>query len=326
MKGAFRVGLVGLCLCWLPGCIVIPIAELLKRQPLKEHVLVDGAGFLLKKKIAVIEINGVISSDSSYGLLSSSENTVVEVQSRLKKIRLDPEVHAVVLQIASPGGEVTACDIIYHTLVRFKKETGVPIVASIVEQGASGAYYIAMASDEVIAHPTAIVGSIGVILQSYNVSGLLAKIGVAVAPIKSAELKDINSPFRDMSDAERQVLQTLVDDLYGRFLDIVDKGRSGLNKERVKELADGRVVSGVAAVDLGLVDRTGYLADAIEHARRMANISNPTIVHYTRPGGRNTRLSAVLDDRVDTSSDFRLQVETPRFHGAKLYYLWQPGL
>ena len=141
-----------------------------------------------------------------------------------------------------------------------------------------------------------------------------------------AALKDLNSPFRNMGDAERQVLQKLVDDLYGRFLEVVDRGRPSLNADQIKTLADGRVVSGIAAAELGLVDRTGYLADAIEEARRLANIKSPTIVHYTRSGGRDTRLSAVLEDRVEARNELRLQVETPRSHGAKLYYLWQPGL
>lgn len=309
----------------LSGCIVIPIGDLLKRQPLNEEILVDGEGLFEKQKIAIVEVNGVIRGESDFGLLSSQDNSVTEFRARLKKVQDDADVKAVVVRIASPGGEVTACDIMYNDLVRFKQDVKIPVVSCIVEQGASGGYYIAMGTDHVIAHPTAIVGSVGVILQSFDLSGLMEIVGVKSEPVKSSDQKDLNSPFRPMASDERVVLQKLVDDLYARFVDVVDRGRPELDNEKVKSFSDGRVVSGESALELGMVDQTGYLADAIEVARVRGNITSPTIVHYTRPGGSPTRLTAALDDTAPSGQGLEMNLRVPQFNTPKFYYLWRPG-
>ncbi len=323
----FPAVLVGALLALSPGCIVIPIGDLLKPQSLEEHVLVRGRGFLSKEKVAVIEINGMISSDKGFGLISTSHNAVAEMRSRLLKIRSDRQVKAIVLRISSPGGEVTACDLIHRQLLKFKEETGIPIVASIVEQGASGAYYIAMAADRVFTHPTAIVGSIGVILHSFDASDLLASVGVRAVPIKSSDKKDINSLFRPMSADERQVLQDLVDDMYEQFLGVVERGRVNLSADQVRELADGRVFSGIESARLGLADATGYLADAIDSATEMAAISSPTVIHYTRAGSSNTRLEAAFHGQAGDRQDVELSLRARSLKTSpKLYYVWHPGL
>ncbi len=315
----------------LSGCIVIPVGDLLKTPELEEQTLAEGRGFFAREKIAVLELSGFI-SDGGDGLLWSQKDTVGELRSRLKKIRGDRQVKAVVLRISSAGGEVTASDIIYNDLVRFKDETKIPLVASIVEHGASGAYYVAMAADRVLAHPTAIVGSIGVMMQSFNVAELLVKIGVEVAPVKSADQKDLGSPFRRMEEGERAVLQRVVDDLYARFVDVVKKGRPGLSGEQVETLADGRVVSGAAAVREGLVDGTGYLAEAIEAARELGGISSPTIIHYTRGGGGAAHLfssyggPSAAGPATTPDGDFQLHVRARRGSSPRFLYLWQPGL
>ncbi len=316
---------------FLSGCIVIPIGDLLKTPPLEEQTLAAGSGFFFREKIVVLELNGFIGRGGE-GLIWSQKNTVAEVRSRLKRIRRDPQVKAVVLRISSTGGEVTASDMIYNDLLKFKKDRKIPIVASIVEHGASGAYYVAMAADRVLAHPTSIVGSIGVMMQNYNVAELLGKIGVEVAPIKSTAQKDLGSPFRPMSDNERAVLQRLVNDLYQRFVEVVKTGRPGLSGDQVQIVTDGRVVSGEAAVRAGLIDDTGYLADAIEVARELAGVSSPTVVHYTRGGGGAAHLFSAYEGSSASgpsraaSPDFELHVSSRSDSSPKLLYLWQPGL
>lgn len=320
-------------LATLPGCIVIPIGDLLKTPRLEERTLAEGRGFFRKEKIAVLELRGFIGMGSGeFPWTWTRQNMVGEVRSRLKEIRKDSQVKAVVLRISSTGGEVTACDMIHHDLARFKKDTGIPVVASISEHGASGAYYIAMATDRVLAQPTAIVGSIGVMMQSYDLSDLLEKIGVRVAPVKSAEHKDLNSPFRRMSPEEREVLQKLVNDLYERFVGVVDEGRPALGADEVRALADGRVVSGEAAASAGLVDATGYFSDAIEAARELADISSPTIILYSRGGAGAADLlssfggQSVAGSAPATAPGFELRVKSRGFRRPELLYLWEPDL
>jgi len=309
------------------GCIVIPVGDLLKGPPLQEQVLQEGAGFFEKEKIAVIDISGVITAHESNQLLSSKPNSVAEIKARLDWARADGEVKAVVLRIASPGGEVTACDILHKEVLRFRDETKVPVVACIVDQGASGGYYIACAADVVMAHPTAIVGSIGVIVQSFDLSGLLSKIGVNVDPIKSSEKKDISSIFRSRTPEEREVLQKLVDDMYHRFIDVVTKGRPDLSREEVVDLADGRVISGIEAAEVKLVDRTGYLDDAVEEAGRLGKVSSPTVIRYTRKaqGGSNIYTHLGLSPVSSQAAvDFNLRWNPGMFPTTQFYYLWRP--
>jgi protease-4 len=308
------------------GCIVIPIGDLLRGPQLQEQVLEEGAGFLFRDKIAVIEVDGVISSEEQTTFLTGGqENSVSELKARLDWAARDAEVRAVVLRISSPGGEVTACDVVHQEVKRFRERTGKPVVASIVDCGASGGYYIAAAADTILVHPTAIVGSIGVILHNFDLSGLLEKVGVAVNPVKSSEKKDLNSIFRKLSPDERQILQKLVDDMYQRFVDAVASGRSGLSREDVLKFADGRVVSGTEAVALKLADRVGYLSDAIQEAQTRAKVESPTVVRYTRRAQSGASVYTELAAPRPTA-DLQLTLSPLRAAGARLYYLWQPAL
>lgn len=310
----------------LPGCVVVPLSDLFTEPPLREQIVREGVGEHADKKIAVIELRGLITASESRSLLRPHENTVSEMKARLVRAADDDDVRAVLLRIASPGGEVTACDTIHHEIVRFRQSTKKPVIACIQEQGASGAYYVALASDAILAHPTAVVGSIGVVLQSYDLSALLDKIGVAVAPIKSAEKKDLNSPFRRQTDEEREILQKLVDDMHERFMEVVASGRQAMSRDEIRELADGRVFSGIEAARLKLVDRTGYLEDAVEEAEKIAGLELPTIIRYTRrpASGGNVYTWTPVNPAARAEFSFRWQPDWAP--GAKLMYLWQPGL
>lgn len=320
-----RIAIAGVSLAAAPGCIVIPVGDLLRGSPLAEQVLIEGAGYFAKEKIALIEIDGLIAGDEGGTVFDPRENTVAETKARLQRARRDPEVKAVVLRISSPGGEVTACDVIHHEILKFKKDTGIPVVASIGDRGASGGYYIAMAADTVFANPTAIVGSIGVILQHFDISELLTKVGVRTDPIKSAEKKDLNSPLRKMTEDERGVLQKVVDDLYERFVEVVVQGRPGLKREDVLPLADGRVVSGTEAAALKLVDRAAYLTDAISEAQERGEIESPTIVHYTRVAKSGANIYAESNVDSPRGRGLSVHLELGAWDGPRLYYLWQPG-
>lgn len=326
LPGRLRSGLLLALAAAGSGCIVIPVGDLLQGPGLGEQVIVQGdAGFFSEPKIAVIDLEGVITGEEGSSLLFPQENTVSELKAKLNRARLDSEVKAVVLRIASPGGEVTACDVIHHELARFKKQTGLPVIASIGDQGASGGYYVALGADVILANPTAIVGSIGVILQHFDLTGLLEKLGVSSSPIQSSASKDLGSLFRAMRPEERAVLQKLVDDLYARFVDVVAAGRPGLSREEILKLADGRVVSGLEAARLGLVDRAGYLTDALEEAARRSGLERPTVVRYTRAARSGANIYTQGPLPAPAAQGIEATIRAPLAAGARLYYLWRPG-
>jgi protease-4 len=251
-------------------------------QPLREKT-VDGEG---KEKILLLDISGVISDKKRTSGLGFREqiSMVAEVKEALKKAEADHAISGLVLRINSPGGTVTASDILHHELIRFKQETGVPIVACLMDVGASGAYYIATAADEIIAHPTSVTGAIGVMALKFNVQSLLSRIGIEEETIKSAEMKDLWSPFRPNTPEEREIIQSIIDTLHERFVDVVADGRKSLSKERVEKLADGRVYSADQAKEAGLIDRVGYLNHAVEGMKASLGIEKASLVIYYRPG------------------------------------------
>mgnify|MGYP002021312023 FL=1 len=308
------------------GCIVIPLAGLVGETDYSEQVIEKGDG-LFAGKLAVIELSGVLSSEAGGFLFTSTDNSVSGLRAQLDLAAEDSGVLGVLLKISSPGGEVTACDNLYHEIKKFRAETGKPIVAYIENIGASGGLYAAMGADAVMSHPTAIVGSIGVIMQSMDLSRAIAAFGVEMDPIKSGKMKDLNTPWRSMTKTERLVLQKLVDDMYQRFVDVVDAGRKKLDRAKVLELADGRVFSGIEAARVGLVDRTGYIEDAVsEISSRLGKTGNkPALIRYTRgsPGGANIYTRGGVRPAGENSLTLRLD----GLHSSPgIYYLWKPGL
>src|SRR5262249_43032332 len=167
----------------------------------------------------------------------------------------------VVLRIDSPGGSVSASDTLYHEILSWKTEKKKPVVAFFNGLSTSGAYYLAMASDQIVAHPASVTGSIGVIMPGLSIEGLMDKYGVADQTLTSGPFKDTGSLFRDMRPDEKKQLQSVIDDLYGRFTEVVATGRPALDKAKIHSLADGRVYSAQQALAVGLVDRLGYLED-----------------------------------------------------------------
>lgn len=222
-------------------------------------------------KVALITVEGVI--------LDSKE--VIE---QLEKHRTNPTVKAIVLRINSPGGGVAPSQEIYEEILKTRTTNKKPIVTSMGSVAASGGYYIASATDVIMANPGTITGSIGVLLQVPNISGLMQKIGVKSVVVKSGQHKDLASPTREMTEAERRILQSMLDDVHGQFIDVVAKGRQ-LDRKKVEAIADGRIFSGREAQSIGLVDQLGNLQDAIERAGLLAGISGkPTVIEERKKG------------------------------------------
>lgn len=294
--------------------------------PLTESVMADSDSCWCKNKVAVIDVDGMLMNMRTSSLLGSGENPVALFREKLDAAACDRRVKAVVLRVNSPGGAVTASDIMYRDLVNFRRETGKPVVVCMMDVAASGAYYLAMGSDLVYAHPTTVTGSIGVIMSLYNAAGLFSKLGVTSDPIKSGPNKDIGNPGRPMTAEERAIMQGMVDSFYGQFVHIVAEGRH-MPEEQVRVLADGRVYTGVEAQKLGLVDRVGYLDDAIQAAMQLACICDATIIAYDRCEGYRGSIYAALP-RIPNEINVRLDVPglSAATHGATFMYLWEPGI
>jgi protease-4 len=216
-------------------------------------------------RIAVIRVEGVI---------MDAQQTVGD----LKKFGENPTVKAIVLRIDSPGGGVVPSQEIHDAVKRVRTKNNKTVIASMGTVAASGGYYIAAATDRIIANPGTLTGSIGVIMELANLEGLLKKIGVESVVVKSGRHKDLGSPFRKMSEGDRLILQSVMDDVHNQFIEAVAEGRS-LAVTDVRPLADGRIFTGRQAKEIKLVDELGDLDDAIRFAADMAGIEGePKVV------------------------------------------------
>ncbi|HEX9897904.1 MAG TPA: signal peptide peptidase SppA [Candidatus Methylomirabilis sp.] len=254
------------------------------------------------ERVAIIAIEGVI-ADSR------------EVIEQLHRYRDLPGVRAVVLRINSPGGAVAPAQEIYQEVLKFRRQTGKPVVASLGSVAASGGYYVAAAADRIVANPGSITGSIGVILQIPNVSGLLQKVGIKTTVIKAGENKDLGSITRDLTEAERRILQEVMDDVHAQFIEAVAQGRR-MDRARLEPLADGRIFSGRQALGLGLVDELGDLPDAIERAGSLVGIpGRPKVIQERR---RRSWLWDLLTETLGPVFPVGGPAAPVAFH-----YLWQ---
>lgn len=243
--------------------------------------------------VAVIYLEGVITGGRGQGSLFGAAGGTDEVVRQLRQAKDDPDVGAVVLRINSPGGSAAASQEVYTEALRVR-EAGKPIVASFADVAASGGYWIACAADSIVANPASMTGSIGVIIEVTNVQELYNKLGIGSDVIKSGEHKDIASYTRPLEEKERRILQSMVDDIFDQFIDVVASGR-GMSKEQVREVADGRVFTGRQALAAGLVDSLGDLADALDAAAELAGIPRPPRV---KEMGRRTAWDILFGGNV----------------------------
>lgn len=334
MPSALRMLALLLATMPLPGCLIMPMLKI-GGEPVRpgmfEVTLQESRSSFASDKILVIEVEGTISGQTETGLLRD-RNMVADLAAQLSEAAQDRDIRGVLVVIDSPGGGVTASDLIHRELLRYKQKTGRPVHACMLATAASGGYYVAMAADRVTALPTTVTGSIGVIVQSFNVAGTLELIGIRPRTFTSGPLKDMGSPFRDMSDEERQVLQGMVDHMYERFVTVVHEGRPALSRERVVQLADGRSYTSAQALELGLIDSVGYLDDALDVLVAASNAKDPEVVAYRlgplspssmygaeAPGAGEPGL------RVDLGLGLNRIISDPAFDEPLLYF-WRPGL
>lgn len=234
-------------------------------------------------KVVCLAIEGIISGGAVPGTETGS---VALFSGQLKKAARDGKVRGVILYVDSPGGGITASDIMYRQLVEFRKgPDGKPVVACLMDVAASGAYYVSAGADEIIAHPTTITGSIGVMMPLYDATGLLKKIGIKDETITTGAFKRIGSPFAEKNaeqkDREHKLLGKLIGQMHERFVAVVAEGR-GMELEEVRALADGRIFTSQQALDNNLIDRIGYESDAVAAIKKLAKISDVHLVRYRR--------------------------------------------
>ena len=271
-----------ICLLFIliEGCAIsIPLREPV--LPLKEKE-VQGEG---KYKILIIDISGTITSEKRKALIGQNDepdSPVARIKEELEKASKDNKIKAVILRINSPGGRVTACDIIYQEILKFKQKKKVFVAACLMDIAASGGYLIANAADAIIAHPTTVTGSIGVIAVKFNLKGLMEKIGIEEDSVMSGDKKDLFSYFRPMTHEEKQIMQSIIDGMYGQFLAAVDEGRKDLTLDEIKVVADGRVFTARQALDHKLIDSIGYLDDVIRITEKASGLTDATVVTYHR--------------------------------------------
>ncbi|HEB29935.1 MAG TPA: signal peptide peptidase SppA [Spirochaetes bacterium] len=273
-------------------------------------------------ELAVIELSGVITEfDTNNGFLGYSENPVSAVTGRLDIIKKDKNVKGVLFVIESPGGGITASDILYREIIKFKDETGLPVIALLKQVAASGAYYVASACDYILAHPTTVTGNIGVIMYQFNFTGLMDKYGVQYVAIKSSENKDLLSPFKGVDQKELAWMQDIVDQMLEQFIDAVHEGRSGLTRSEVKNLADGRLYAAIDALENGLIDEIGYFDDAVRVLSDRAGTARPGIIEYRKEKGLRDIFGWVaLNVKPGTFMDILEREKNIRSYG--MYYLW----
>lgn len=253
-----------------------------------EVIMEDGD---YNNRVAVLNVDGVIQDTgeaaSLFGTTGYNHSSFME---QLENVKEDSTVKAVVLTVNSPGGGVVESAEIYDKITEIQEETQKPFYVSMGATAASGGYYIAAPAEKIFVNEETMTGSIGVIMQSVNYGELAERYGVDFVTIKSGPYKDIMSATRDMTEDERVLLQTMLDDSYESFVDVIEEGR-GMTEEQVKAVADGRVMNGRQAVEVNLADDFGFEEDVIEQVKTDFDLGNAQVFQYGASQGWGSLLS-----------------------------------
>jgi protease-4 len=315
----------------LPACnpkVQVDIGRGPERELVASTVLTDeNAG---KAKIAIIDVRGLLADAERPDFFGQGINPVDRFVHLLQLAQEDQDIAAIIIRITSPGGTVTASDIMYRELRRFENESHKPVVASLGEVAASGGYYLALGADRIVAEPTSITGSIGVIMPTVNISAGLNSIGIYSRSVKSAANKDLANPLEPMRDEQFAVLQHLVDEYFARFKGLVLERRTAIKPEDVANCTDGRVFSGEEAAKLGIVDEVGGIRESFAAAKKLANLSSATLVKYAdkdHPARSiyalsNTPQPAAQSSGINLHMDLGNPLNQSATETSGVYYLW----
>jgi protease-4 len=314
IKWLFVLSLVAVCALSIFFNLVLSVGMSTRMAAdgiIEEHVS-GPVGLAADSKVAIVSVHDIIIGNEWAG-------PAAWVMRQLERAGEDDKIKAIILDVDSPGGSITACDVIYGR-IKALQAAGTNVYVHMRGVAASGGYYVSAPAAHIVAQPTTITGSIGVIVQSFNIQGLFEKIGVEAVVFKSGERKDILSPYRPIEEEEKQILQAITDEMFDRFKKVVMESRK-LTDEQMDKVSDGSVVTAARALELGLIDQIGYFED-VEKLALQAEGPKCAVVRYTQPpsladvlfSSRSPRLTA-LEGEIDTLT----AMLRPGF-----YYLW-PG-
>jgi protease-4 len=275
-------------------------------------------------RVGIVDVDGLILNQNVTGLYSVGENPVAAFREKLEAAAADPSVRAIVVRINSPGGSVTASDIMAEELRRFREATGKPVVACLMDLATAGAYYVAVGADRVVAHPTTITGGMGALINHYNLQDAAAQLNARAGAVKSGPLVDMGSVAAPLPDDVAKLLQEMVDGFRDRFRDRVAARRPAMTGADRAAIADGRVITASRALNLHMIDRIAYVEDAIDEAGRLAGASGGEAVIFQRKGYPAHSIYAITPAPVDGQF---VPLSLPGLDRAKLptfLYLWQP--
>lgn len=316
----------------LPGCLIPEYQPHLVEKDAFPEIAEFAKG---KDKVCVVDVEGIITTHTPKGTLGAEPSMIEEVTKHLRRAAAAPDVKAVVLRVDSPGGEVTASDLLRSEVMRFRL-SGKPVVAYFEGIAASGGYYLAAPADWIVIHPTTVTGSIGVIAAFPNIEGLMGKIGVDVKVIKSGAMKDGGSPFHAMDPAAEKVFQGMIDEMYGRFLQVVVDGRRDRKAnqdlftiETLKPIADGRIYTANQALANRLVDQVDHLDKAVVKAAELAGLPTAggvrAIRYETKSPGLVIQVARTEAPAADGAAEFHLKMPAGVFTRPGFWYLWWPN-
>ena len=298
-------------------------------RPKMNEVLVENNGS--KDKILIADVSGII---SNLALDRSGVNMVRWIEEQLKEAADDFSIKAVILKVDSPGGEVLASDQIYEKIQDFQKTTGKPVIASMAGLAASGGYYVSAPCRWIVAHPLTITGSIGVIMHGYNYRNLMEKVGVTPNVFKSGRFKDMLSGEKlpnEVSDQEKAMVQAMVYTTFNRFKEVILEGRDWAQDQdgdtgqplspEWQNYADGRILSGSQAFELGFVDELGGFEVAVDRAKSIAGIQNANLIAYEKPFSFSSFFRFVGQASTEHQVKLDIGLDLPRLEAGRLYLL-----
>lgn len=289
-------------------------------QPFTEEVIDEGNEL---KKIVVLDVNGVIQDTGESGsILQSSGYNHQDFMKKLNYIKEDDSVKGVIIKVNTPGGGVVESAEIHDKLAEIQEKSKKPVYISMGSMAASGGYYIATAAKKIYASPETMTGSLGVIMEGINYEGLADKYGVDFVTIKSGKHKDIMSPTRKMTEEERQILQSMINNSYEGFVKVISEGRN-LSVDQVKKIADGRVYDGRQAKELNLIDGFGYLDDVVKQMKAQEKLKGAQVVRYSDSLGLGSlftmQAKKLMGENVEMAGLMKL-LSTP--NSPRLMYLY----
>lgn len=284
------------------------------------ETVIEDAG---PSKIAVLSVDGTIQdTGESTSLLGSTGYNHSFFMDQLEQVRDDESVKGVLLYVNSPGGGVMESAQIRDKILQIQKERAIPFYVSMGSMAASGGYYISAPADKIFASKETLTGSIGVIMQGYDYSELMKKLGITDNTIKSGAHKDIMSATRPMTEDEKKIMQSMIDDSYNEFVQVVASGRD-MPEEQVRKIADGRIYDGRQAKENGLIDEFGYQEDALAALKKDEKLSNASVIQYDAPTSFSSLFSVAAQKMSGQNADISQLIQlTGTLEAPRMMYLY----